>query len=406
MSSLPNNREVWRIAAPMMLSNISVPLLGMVDTGVTGHLEDARYLAAVAIGSAIFGFIFFGFNFLRMGTTGITAQRFGADDHEGLKVALGQALIVSFAIALVIIVLQVPIADLSMGLLGADSLVVGHAYEYFYIRIWSAPATLANFVLIGWFLGLQNARVPLYIVLVINLTNIVLDLFFVLVLNMDVDGVAAASVIAEIAGPGRRSCFRIQTPQNRQRTFSSFKANVPLGEYKAFFAVNAHLLVRTMALIFTFFFVTAAGARMGAIILAANASAHESDEPDVIRVGRSRPCCRGFSWQGGRQERSCRAQTIGDANTALVTLFCSRFLSVLFCRRTCADSIADGHRRRCCRHTRLSTMDDDHAAYRFLVVSLRRCFCRGNSRPRNARHHAGLHISGFHSRVVSDAIAR
>ena len=119
MSSLPNNREVWRIAAPMMLSNISVPLLGMVDTGVTRHLEDARYLAAVAIGSAIFGFIFFGFNFLRMGTTGITAQRFGADDHEGLKVALGQALIVSFAIALVIIVLQVPIADLSMGLLGA-----------------------------------------------------------------------------------------------------------------------------------------------------------------------------------------------------------------------------------------------------------------------------------------------
>jgi multidrug resistance protein, MATE family len=270
MSSLPNNREVWRIAAPMMLSNISVPLLGMVDTGVTGHLEDARYLAAVAIGSAIFGFIFFGFNFLRMGTTGITAQRFGADDREGLKVALGQALIVSFAIALIIIVFQMPIADLSMGLLGADSLVVGHAYEYFYIRIWSAPATLANFVLIGWFLGLQNARVPLYIVLVINLTNIVLDLFFVLVLNMDVDGVAAASVIAEIAGLVVGLFFAFKLLKTDSGPFPVSKLT-SLGEYKAFFAVNAHLLVRTMALIFTFFFVTAAGARMGAMILAANA---------------------------------------------------------------------------------------------------------------------------------------
>jgi len=270
MATLPDNRDVWRIAAPMMLSNISVPLLGMVDTGVTGHLENAGYLAAVAIGSTIFGFIYAGFNFLRMGTTGITAQKFGAEDHDGLKLALGQALVVSLAIASILIVLQIPIGELSMRLLGAKADVAGHAYQYFYIRIWSAPATLANYALIGWFLGLQNARVPLYIVLVINLTNIVLDLFFVLVLNMKVDGVAAASVIAEFSGLlfGGVFAFRYLKGHPGQLRISHLTT---LKEYTAFFAVNAHLLVRTMALIFSYAFVTAAGARMGAMILAANA---------------------------------------------------------------------------------------------------------------------------------------
>ncbi len=270
MAVLPDNRDVWRIAAPMMLSNISVPLLGMVDTGVTGHLENAEYLAAVAIGSTIFGFIYAGFNFLRMGTTGITAQKFGAEDDDGLKVALGQALVVSLAIAAMLIILQIPIGDLSMRLLGAKAEVAEYANQYFYIRIWSAPATLANYALIGWFLGLQNARVPLYIVLIINVTNIVLDLFFVLVLHMKVDGVAAASVIAEFSGLlfGGVYAFRYLGRHPGQMRVAHLTT---LGEYTAFFAVNAHLLIRTMALIFAYAFVTAAGARMGAMILAANA---------------------------------------------------------------------------------------------------------------------------------------
>ncbi len=270
MATLPNNRDVWRIAAPMMLSNISVPLLGMVDTGVTGHLEDADYLAAVAIGSTIFAFIYGGFNFLRMGTTGITAQKFGAEDHDGLKVALGQALIVSLTIAVALVVLQVPIGDLSLRMLGAQAAVADFAHQYFYIRIWSAPATLANYALIGWFLGLQNARVPLYIVLVINVTNIFLDLFFVLVLDMKVDGVAAASVIAEFSGVAFGGIYALRYLR-RHRGRMLYAHLTTLREYKAFFGVNAHLLVRTMALIFAFAFVTAAGARIGPMILAANA---------------------------------------------------------------------------------------------------------------------------------------
>ena len=268
--SLPKNRDIWRIAAPMILSNISVPLLGMVDTGVTGHLDDAAYLGAVAIGATIFGFLYAGFNFLRRGTTGITAQRFGANDGDGLKVALGQALVVSLAIALALLLLQWPIANLSMQALGPDAGIAALANEYFFIRIWSAPATLANYALIGWFIGLQNARIPLYIVLAINLTNIVLDLVFVLLLDMKVEGVAAASVIAEFTGLAVGGAFAISRLK-RHSGKMLMSHLVTLREYTAFFAVNAHLLVRTMALMFTFTFITAAGARLGGLVLAANA---------------------------------------------------------------------------------------------------------------------------------------
>jgi MATE family multidrug resistance protein len=261
---------VWRIALPMILSNISVPLLGMVDTGVTGHLEDAAYLGAVAVGATIFGFLYTGVNFLRMGTTGIAAQRYGADDAPGLRTGLGQALIVALAIALLLLVLQKPMASFALNLLGADSAVTEYAREYFFIRIWSAPATLANFALIGWFIGLQNARIPLLIVLVINITNIVLDLLLVLVFDMKVAGVAAASVVAEFAGMFLGLAVAAAELRRRGGRWDSSQLLNPAA-YAGFLSVNGHLFVRTMALMFTFGFVTAQGARQGGLMLAANA---------------------------------------------------------------------------------------------------------------------------------------
>jgi MATE family multidrug resistance protein len=267
---LPQDRDVWRIAAPMILSNVSVPLLGMVDTGVTGHLEDAVYLGAVAIGATIFGFVYGGLNFLRMGTTGIAAQEYGADNVDGVKVALGQALVVALAIAALLILLQTPLAALSLQLLGPEPEIATYADQYFLIRIWSAPATLANYALIGWFIGLQNARVPLYIVLTINVTNIALDLLFVLVLGMKVDGVAAASVIAEFAGLAVGGAFALRWLKAHGGQMLTARLTT-LTAYTVFFSVNANLLVRTMALMFTFAFITAVGARLGGMILAANA---------------------------------------------------------------------------------------------------------------------------------------
>ena len=267
---LPADRDVWRIAAPMILSNIAVPLLGMVDTGVTGHLDSPAYLGAVAIGATIFGFLYTGMNFLRMGTTGIAAQRFGANDNDGLRVSLGQALIVSLLIALTLIAVQTPIGSFAMSLIGAEADVEAYALEYFSIRIWSAPGTLANFVLIGWFLGMQNARVPLLIFLTINTTNIILDLLFVLGLGMKVDGVALASVIAEYTGVTVALIFAVRALRKRAGHWPLARL-FNVRAYAAFFAVNANLFVRTMALMFTFAFVTAQGARLGGLVLAANA---------------------------------------------------------------------------------------------------------------------------------------
>jgi MATE family multidrug resistance protein len=261
---------MWRIAAPMILSNISVPLLGMVDTGVTGHLDNSAYLGAVAIGATIFTFIYMGMNFLRMGTTGIAAQSFGADDNDGLRASLGQALIVGLCIALCLIALQRYIGDMALALLGGDPETKGYAAEYFFIRIWSAPGTLANYALIGWFIGLQNARVPLYIFLTINVTNIVLDLLFVVGLGMTVDGVALASVIAEYSGFLVGAAFAIAALKKRAGHWPLHRLT-NIAAYRAFFAVNANLFIRTMALMFTLSFVTAQSARLGGQILAANA---------------------------------------------------------------------------------------------------------------------------------------
>ena len=267
---LPQNKDMWRIAAPMIISNVSVPLLGMVDTGVAGHLDNSVYLAAVAIGAMIFTFIYMGMNFLRMGTTGITAQSFGAGDNDGLRAALGQALIVGLLIALTLMVFQEPIGQLALSLLGGDAETQKYAGEYFSIRIWSAPGTLANYALIGWFIGLQNARIPLLIFLTINLTNIALDLFFVVVLGMNIDGVALASVIAEYSGFLVGATFAISILKKRAGHWPLARLT-NIAAYKAFFSVNTNIFIRTMALMFTLAFITAQGARLGGQVLAANA---------------------------------------------------------------------------------------------------------------------------------------
>jgi len=254
----------------MILSAVSTPLLGMVDTGVVGHLEQPAYLAAVAVGATIFTTLFMGLNFLRMGTTGITAQAFGAGDRGAMREALGQAALTGLALALLMVVLQRPILDAALALLRPEREVAELAGAYFRVRIWAAPAALANFVLIGWMLGMQNAAGPLKMVLSINVTNIALDFWFVTGLDLDVRGVAAASVVAEITG-------LVVGVVCVQAMLTSRPAPWPvdrlagLRHYARLFDVNAALFLRTMALMFVFAFITAQGARLGTLVLAANA---------------------------------------------------------------------------------------------------------------------------------------
>jgi MATE family multidrug resistance protein len=264
------HRAVWKIAVPMIVSSVSAPLLGLVDTGVMGHLDSPVYLAAVAAGATIFSLLFMGMNFLRMGTTGITAQAFGSANHQAMRDSLAQPLIVSGAIATLLILLQKPLLTLAITLLAPSAEVADIVGLYFSIRIWSAPFALANFVIIGWLLGMQNARGPLTIMLTINLVNISLDLIFVQVLGLHADGVALATVIAEFTGLAL-GLYLIRTKlRNHPGRFSLTQLGA-FSRYQELLAVNSNLFLRTLALMMTFAFITAQGARMGDVFLAANA---------------------------------------------------------------------------------------------------------------------------------------
>lgn len=261
---------MWRIAAPMILSNISIPLVGITDTVITGHLENPEYIASIAVATTIIGFFIASMNFLRMGTTGITAQYFGAQDQNGLKVILGQALIVALLISFFVLLLRSDINKIGLMLIGSNESVAYYASQYFYIRIWGIPATLINFSLIGWFIGLQNASVPLKMVIATNITNIILSLTFVLIFQMQINGIALASVIAEIIGMLIGFIY-VHKELETYKGKWGYKQILRISAYKRFIQINFNLFLRTIALIFTFAFITAQGARYGGIVLGANA---------------------------------------------------------------------------------------------------------------------------------------
>lgn len=262
--------RVWRLAGPMILSNLSVPLLGLVDTAVMGHLSDAYYLGAVAVGALIFSFVFWGFGFLRMGTTGLTAQAHGREDYDELRAVLARAVVLALGLAALVLVLQGPIVWLAFTLIDASAEVERYGAEYFSIRIWSAPAVLINYAMIGWFLGMQRAQGPLVLLLVINVTNILLDLWFVPGLGMTADGVALASVIAEYLGVvvGLYLVHRYLKP------YPGSWRGIQLWHWprlREMLVLNQNIFIRTLCLIFSFGFFTAQGAKHGDVVLAANA---------------------------------------------------------------------------------------------------------------------------------------
>jgi len=265
-----SHRNVRALAAPMILSNVTVPLLGLVDTAVMGHLDDARYLAAVAVGATIFSFLFMGLNFLRMGTTGLAAQARGAGDGDRTRAVLAQALLIALSVAGLLLAIQRPVGQLAMWLIAPETPVIEPAWTYYSVRIWAAPAVLANFALVGWFIGMQNTRAPLYLMLVTNLVNIGLSLLLVVGLGYRTGGVAAASVVAEFTGLGfgvwlvRRELAILGGRLERRQVLDPARL-------RQVFSVNGNLFVRTLSLMFVFGFITAQGARQGTAILAANA---------------------------------------------------------------------------------------------------------------------------------------
>jgi MATE family multidrug resistance protein len=264
------HRAIFTIAAPMIVSSVTVPLVGIVGTGVLGHMQDEQYLAGVAAGTQIFSVLFVGLNCLRMGTTGLTAQAHGAGDGAAVRRSLGQAGILALVLGLLLVAARAPLRDASLLVLGPPPDVAPWTRQYFDIRIFSAPMALFNLVAIGWLLGRQDGRGPLLITLAINLVNIALDLWFVLGLGLGVRGVAAGALIAETAG----AVVALLLLRRSLATLPGGWDVAPLrrpSAYLPLFAINGNLFVRTLALMFTFTFMTAQGARMGGTVLAANA---------------------------------------------------------------------------------------------------------------------------------------
>lgn len=266
------HQQILKIALPSILSNITVPLLGLIDLTIVGHLGSAAYIGAIAIGSTIFNMIYWIFAFLRMGTSGMTSQAFGAGHPDEVLHLLCRSLAASGLVAVAVLILQGPILQMSLHFLSPTPAVYTLATEYFRICVWGAPAVLGLYSLTGWFIGLQEARYPLYVAIFQNLTNIAASLFFVFGLHAGVSGVAAGTVIAQYAGLflSLWCAFKVWKKHglpSHPDYHEVFKAK----SLKWFFTVNRDIFLRTLCLVSVTLYFTSAGARRGEIILAVNA---------------------------------------------------------------------------------------------------------------------------------------
>ncbi|MFH2056158.1 MAG: MATE family efflux transporter [bacterium] len=263
------NKQILRLAIPNIISNLSVPLLGAVDTALVGHLEATFYIGAVAVGTMIFNVVYWGFGFLRMGTTGLTAQAYGREDRSDQILTLARAVLVALGGGLLLVTLQRPIAQLAFWLVDGTPDVETYARSYFLIRIWAAPATLCIYAFQGWFLGMQNARYPMYLVVFVNLANVCFDLLFIKVFAMKSDGAALGTVVAAWMGLGLAlvlfsRTYRPLLVHLERRLILQFAA------LERFFAVNRDITIRTLALVFSYSFFTAKSAELGETTVAVN----------------------------------------------------------------------------------------------------------------------------------------
>lgn len=264
------NKDILRLAIPNIISNITVPLLSMVDLSIVGHLDSKSYIGAIATSSIIFNFIYWSFSFLRMGTSGFTAQSYGASDMQEAANVLLRSLSIAVFGSIVILFLQKPIFSIAFSVIQASPDVVIYAQKYFEIYVWAAPAILIMYSLSGWFVGMQDSKTPMFVAIFINIVNIALSLFFVLYLNYNIQGVALASTIAQYFGVGLALVFVFYRYRHIYKKVD-YSILRKLDGFKSFFKVNSDIFIRTLLLISVTAFFTASSAKSGDLVLAANA---------------------------------------------------------------------------------------------------------------------------------------
>lgn len=265
----PTSQRILHIAIPSIISNITVPLLGLIDVTIVGHLGSASYIGAIAVGGMLFNMIYWIFGFLRMGTSGLTAQAYGAHDLKEVTRILLRSTGISLMLALVLLILQYPIRLIAFELIDTSAEVQQLATLYFHICIWGAPATLGLYSFSGWFIGMQNSRFPMFIAITQNIVNIVASLLFVFVFGMKVEGVALGTLIAQYAGlfMAYLLWLRYYRPL---RKYISRKQLFTHDAMKRLFQVNRDIFLRTLCLVAVTVFFTSTGAAFGDVVLAVN----------------------------------------------------------------------------------------------------------------------------------------
>ncbi len=263
----PMTREIWRLTIPNIVSNVTVPLLGMADMAIAGRLGDSTAtIGALAIGTAIFNFIYWNCSFLRMGTSGLTAQAYGAERREECADLLLRSVVMAALLATVLLALQRPVGEFALWLMNGDELVS----RYFFARIWAVPAAISLFALNGWFIGMQNSSTPMLIALAQNVINIAFSVWFAFGAEMGLEGVAWGTVVAQYSGVAMAVVAIVRRYRSVVR-LARWRRALKLEALGRFFAVNRDIFIRSFCLCVAYTFFTAAAARMGdPTILAVN----------------------------------------------------------------------------------------------------------------------------------------
>ena len=263
------DRQILHIALPSIVSNITVPLLGMIDVAIVGHMGSPVYIGAVAVGSMIFNLVYWLFGFLRMGSSGLTAQALGRRDLTEITRLLVRSVSVALGVALLLVVLQMPLKWLMFWLIGPTVDVLPYATTYYYIVIWGAPASLMLFSLMGWYIGMQNTRIPMFVSIMQNIVNILASLTLVYGFGLKIEGVALGTVIAQYAGLLIALGLLVRY-YGRLRSNLVIKGTFVRKAMGQFFHINRDIFLRTFCLVAVNLFFTSAGARQGAVILSVN----------------------------------------------------------------------------------------------------------------------------------------
>ena len=264
-----HNREILQIALPSIVSNITVPLLGLIDAAIEGHLGAASYIGAIAVGGMLFNIIYWIFGFLRMGTSGMTSQAYGQKDEAETMRILARSMGVGMLIALALIILQYPIERIAFTLMKATPEVERLASLYFRICIWGAPAVLGLYSISGWCIGMQNSRFPMYVAITQNIVNILASLVLVYGFGMKIEGVAIGTLVAQYAGL-LMAAWLWTSHFKRLLPYIQLQTLLAKGAIRRFFQVNRDIFFRTLCLVAVTMYFTSAGAAQGEVILAVN----------------------------------------------------------------------------------------------------------------------------------------